>query len=373
MLENRPSGKISLVYETPNNPLENILMTQSSVLGQIVNAANTRFEISSSYQKLCLSAYANSCHTFMSIIILIKKLNLPNRIDQTTALTVPTDMLKPIAGLIRPLFEVVSLLKFINKCFDKLSVCDSDIIECKNDIARQLYNLSLYDAEFQGKWQTIFDEPTRKRDKNKPNHARIVEILENERRSISEELDKSFGPCRNSLMKQNSYPKDIWKFVKEYFEKRGLDKKDINHNIRYQIAWSDEHDELYIEMVNNLKLGNLTNPWNGDPNEYETKVSPRIAFKRLINDYTSQALHFDPKYLFQDTRSKNVNIFNLWSVICLALPEIMNELINLYIQTFEITDVIRALNYDYDKLKDETSLWAGSVSQLLIKRIMEGY
>jgi len=373
MLINRALSKISWVSNKhPNNPLEKILMTQSFILGKLIEASQTKPDKLSEYQQLCKSIYANTGHTFMSIINLLEALKFPNHIEPTTTLTVPTDMLKPIAGLVRPLYEVVSILKFIDIYTERLNLSDTEKKECKNEIARLLYYLSLCDAEFQKKWQSIFDQPIRKRDEGRPDHSQMYKIIDQEHAAISKELDDAPFLCRNILIKKkDSSPKDIWNLVVTFFEDKGV--QDISYKKRFQIAWNDEYDALLNEILENLKLGNFTNPWIGDPDEYELKVSPGIALKKLIFDYTSQALHFDAKYLFQNVPSKIIDIRNLWCVICLSLPEIMNELIELNSEILDVEDAIKPLNYDFNKLSKEASIWAGKISPLLIKRIMEGY
>jgi len=373
MLKNRGLSKITwLCKKKANNPLEKILMIQTFILAKIIESSQKQPDNLSQFQQLCKSMYANTCHTFMSIINLLEALKFPNYMDQTTTLNVPTDMLKPIAGLVRPLYEAVSILKFIGTCTERLNLSESEELECKNEISWLLYYLSLCDAEFQLKWQSVFDQPIRKRDEVKPDHSRIYKIIDQEHAAISKELDDVPFPCRNILIKKkDSSPKDIWKVVVKFFQEKGV--QDISYEKRFQIAWNDEYDAFLNEILENLKLGNFTNPWVGDPDEYELKVSPGIALKKLIFDYKSQALHFDAKYLFQNVPCKIKNILNLWRVICLSLPEIINELIELNSEVLDVEAAIKPLNYDFNKLSKEASIWGGKISPLLIKRIMEGY
>jgi len=370
---NRPPMNVTYLKGQPNNPLEKILMRQLGIMAAIIEQSQSAKNDLTEFQNLCKSIYSNSCHTIISTLILIVNLRLPGSITSETVLTIPTDMLRPIAGLIRPIFEAITIMKVINHYSTELGMGDSDeISRCRNEIAKFVYALHLYDAEYQFKWQTIFNKPIRKRDELKSDaFAKMYQKIDEDRKKITEELN-SLKIDRAILKRERDLsPKDVLDLIIDVFQKKGViinSPKEAR-----EVAWRDRFDDIYKEIVRNLKDERLDNPWQGDPNEYENLVSPGIAFKRLIHEYSSRAIHLDAKYLFQDVPSKINNIYNLWCIVTLALPRLLNDFIEIESKVLGVKDSASLSTYDYGSLSMEVAIWAKPFSPLLIKKIMQGY
>lgn len=367
--------KDSVITGKANNILEEMLGHQSvlnlRIIQKIQEDKNRKL---TRYQELCRTITANVSHFLCGCIHLIQKCNFPNEIGQTTQLNLPTDMLKTIVGLIRPIFEAISTLKFIEKFSSELypdSLDSQD--EVRNEIAENLHVLALYSAEFERKKQKIFDQPVRKRNEKIEEYKKMYEILDEDMSSLSAKITEIIGKDRSKYQKgkNNPNPKDCIQLVKDSFRDKGLkfeSKDPFSH------AWvDDDREKLSNEMYSNLIADKLENPWNGDPDVYENEIAPQIALGYFSRQFESEALHFSPKFIFQEVPSKIVNFLNLWRVICLVLPLINNELIKINCSAFKIETKKEFPEYDFDIEANKLGIWAASISPLIIKKIMKGY
>ena len=359
----------------PTNPLEEMLCYQSQFqikLMDKIQADNaTQF---STYQELCRTRLAFTSHYNYSILELIRNLKLPKVVAVDWELEKPTDCLKPIVVLIRPLFETISILKFIEVISTKQYPDDNFNQEkCKNDISEEIDKAVSYTRKFEYWKKFILDLPLLEKDrKGLTNEQLFEQLFKKELHQINTTIPND-EVYRRSL--DNFIPKELWKYILDHCNNKfGL-------NIEYrpfikplEFAWLDDTmRDLSREIYMNLKKNKLENPWKGDVKEYEHVIMPEIAKAYLVYSYSSEVVHLDAKYLFQEVRSKAYHMWNLWRIIVLAYPEIYHEFITILCKCYDFDLESDYPEYHYERLKSNLGIWGNKMKDKITSKIKSGY
>ena len=371
-MKKRGPISVTTVYLQPHNILEKILIMQSEFLKNVLVEAEKEPNLQlSPYQELSRYFAASISHYQLSCILLVKDHEFPDQISDSTDLLKPTDTLRSIVALIRPIYEAVSIMRFIEKF--SLKLCPDQNEErdkLKNEIAQRLYNLSLYSGVFHMNWQNNFDLPVRKRYENKESHKEGFERIDTQMSKFRGELDKLTKGDYKKYKLSNNLPKDCWEVLKQFFkeceESYSFSREDI-----FKIAWIEKQidKDIFDGLMENMKNDVIGNPWKGDPDEYEKSIQPRIALAFLTYRFASQAAHFDSNFIFQNVHCKAMNYANLWSLICLTLPYLNNQLIEILCEVFKIDKNMISPNYAYDELSRELEVWEEKIKVLIFKKI----